>query len=230
MPTKNNRNDAAAGRSRILLVDDHPLVLEGLAEVLKKEADLEVCGQAADRLQALALIPAAKPDLAVIDLALKNASGMELVKDIRSQFPKVRMLVVSMHDELLNAEPALRAGASGYITKGEATEHVVHAIRRVLSGETYISQRVASLMAAKLSGRPRGDSGPVLLNLTDREREIVQLIGDGLGRQEIARRLHLDVNTVESYRSRIKEKLRLKDAQELLQFAIRYNRSGDLRA
>src|SRR5215469_11177932 len=195
MSTKSNRSVPVANRSRILLVDDHPLVLEGLAEVLKKEPDLEICGQAGDRLQALNLIPTAKPDLAIIDLTLKNDSGLELIKDIRARFSKVRMLVVSMHDELLNAGPALRAGASGYITKGEATEHVVYAVRRVLGGKTYVSPEVSSAMASQISGHPRQDSGSVLSNLTDREQQIFQLIGEGLGRRQIAGQLHLDVNT-----------------------------------
>ena len=225
-PSKSKSSGADARPTRVLLVDDHPLVREGLAEVLRKEADLVICGQAEDRLQALRLIPKVEPDLAIIDLTLKNANGLELIKDIRSQFPKVRMLVVSMHDELLHAQRALRAGASGFIAKGEATEHVVHAVRQVLNGKTYTSERVSSAIVSQLSGHPRGESGSVLANLTDRELEIFQLIGDGLGRQQIAERLHLDVNTIETYRSRIKEKLGLKDAQELLQYAIRFNRAS----
>jgi DNA-binding NarL/FixJ family response regulator len=138
------------------------------------------------------------------------------------------MLVVSMQDELLHAERAIRAGASGYITKEEATGKVVEAVRQVLRGEIYVSQRVASQMASRLSGRNRPESASVLSNLTDRELEVFQLIGEGLGRQQIAQRLNLDVNTVETYRTRIKEKLALKDAQELLQFAIRANRNENL--
>jgi DNA-binding NarL/FixJ family response regulator len=225
-PTKSKGSGANARPTRVLLVDDHPLVREGLAEVLRKEADLVICGQAEDRLQALNLIPKVEPDLAIIDLTLKNTSGLELIKDIRSQFPKIRMLVVSMHDELLHAQRALRAGASGFIAKGEATEHVVQAVRQVLSGKTYASERVSSAIVSQLSGHSRSDSGSVLANLTDRELEIFQLIGDGMGRQQIAKRLHLDVNTIETYRSRIKEKLGLKDAQELLQYAIRFNRAS----
>src|SRR5262249_5201562 len=150
---------------------------------------------------------------------LKHSNGIELIKDIGARFPDVLMLVVSMQDELLHAERAIRAGASGYITKEEATSHVVHAIRQVLRGQTYVSERVASHMAAKISGRARPQAASVLSNLTDRELEVFRMIGDGLGRQQIAERLRLDVNTVETYRTRIKEKLGLKDAQELLQYA-----------
>jgi DNA-binding NarL/FixJ family response regulator len=229
MVMKNKGSSAVGGATRILLVDDHPLVLEGLTEVLTREADLQICGQAEDPLQALELIPKAKPDLAIIDLALKKGSGLELIKDIRSRYPKVLMLVVSMQDELLHAERVLRAGASGYITKDEATDHVVQAVRQVLRGETYISQRVASQIAGNLGRRSQSVSTSALSGLTDRELQIFQLIGDGLGRQQIAGQLHLDVNTVETYRSRIKDKLQLQDAQELLQLAIRFNRNGDLR-
>lgn len=230
MATKNDAAGAPAGATRILLVDDHPLVREGLAEVLTREADLVICGEAEDRWQALQLIPTARPHLAIIDLALKKSYGLELIKDIHAQFPKVLMLVVSMQDELLHAERVLRAGASGYIAKEEATVHVVQAVRQVLQGESYVSQRVASQMAARISGRAQREPAFVLSNLTDRELEVFQLIGEGLGRQQIAGRLHLDVNTVETYRSRIKDKLQLKDAQELLQHAIRFNRTGDFRA
>jgi DNA-binding NarL/FixJ family response regulator len=220
------KDGPASSSTRILLVDDHPLVREGLAEVLTREPDMVICGHAEDRLQALQLIPTAKPHLAIIDLALKKSNGLELIKDIRAQFPELAMLVVSMQDELLHAERVLKAGASGYISKDEATVQVVQAVRQVLRGETYISQRVASLIAGKLSGRSPRESVSPISKLTDREFEIFQLIGEGLGRQQIAERLHLDVNTVETYRARIKEKLLLKDAQELLQHAIRFNLRG----
>lgn len=225
MMSESKHSVAASGPVRILLVDDHPLLRAGLAEVLTKEKDLVICGHAEDRLEALKLIPTAKPHLAIIDLTLKEASGLELIKDIRCQFPNLLMLVVSMHDERLHAERVLRAGASGYISKGEAIDLVVEAVREVLSGKTYVSDQVSSLMVKKHLGRAPNSSTSVLSSLADRELEIFQLIGEGLGRKQIAERLHLDVNTVETYRSRIKEKLGLKDAQELLQFAIQYNRS-----
>jgi DNA-binding NarL/FixJ family response regulator len=228
MTTRRQNLPPSADQTRIFLVDDHPLVREGLAEALTRESDLTICGQADDRHQALELIGPAKPHLAIIDLALKKSSGIELIKDIRARFPKVQMLVVSMQDELLHAERAIRAGASGYITKEEAASNVVQAVRQVLRGEIYVSQRVASHMASRLSGRPRPHAVSVLSTLTDRELEVFHLIGEGLGRQQIAQRLALDVNTIETYRTRIKEKLGLKDAQELLQFAIRANRTENL--
>ena len=209
---------------RILLVDDHPLTREGLAEVLQRESGLCVCGEAADRLEALEMIRKAKPDLAIVDLALKKSDGLELIKDMRAQFPKILVLVVSMQDELLYAERALRAGAAGFVSKEEAAASVVQAVRHLLCGEVYISQRVASQMAARIAGHPRANSLPALDTLTDRELQVFQLSGDGLSRQQIAQRLHLAVNTVETYRLRIKEKLQLKNALELRQYAVRTSR------
>jgi DNA-binding NarL/FixJ family response regulator len=209
---------------RILLVDDHPLTREGLAEVLQRESGLCVCGEAADRQEALETIPVAKPDLVIVDLALKESDGLELIKDMRAQFPKILVLVVSMQDELLYAERALRAGAAGFVSKEEAAVSVVQAVRHLLCGEVYISQRVASQMAARIAGHPRAKSLPALDSLTDRELQVFQLIGDGLSRQQIAQSLHLDVNTVETYRLRIREKLQLKNALELRQYAIRASR------
>ena len=215
--------------TRILLVDDHPLVRTGLAEVLRREPDFEVCGEAEDRSQALDAIAATKPDLTIVDLSLKKSSGLELVKDIRARFPTVRVLVVSMHDELHNVERALRAGASGYISKTEATTQVVEAIRQVLSGEAFLCPRVATQMAARMVGHPHPEESPGVKGLTDRELQIFELLGQGFNRQKVAEQLHLGVNTVETYRSRLKEKLNLKDANELLQYAIRWNRGTDLR-
>lgn len=213
--------------ARILLVDDHPLVRQGLADLLGGESGLRVCGEAESHREALQIMEASGPDLAIVDLTLKNSHGLELIKDIRARFPKVRVLVVTVHDEILNAERAMRAGASGYMTKEEATVNVVQAVRQVLRGELVLSPKIATQMAARLAGHPGGGSPTGRDKLSDRELEILELIGDGLGRQEVAERLHLDVNTVETYRSRIKEKLQLNDAQELRQYAIHDNRSRD---
>jgi DNA-binding NarL/FixJ family response regulator len=192
-----------------------------LAKVLHREPDLCVCGEAADRQEAIETIKVAKPDLAIVDLALKKSDGLELIKDIHSRFERVHVLVVSMQDELLHAERALRAGASGFVSKEEAAQCVIQAVRQVLRGDIYVSLRVASQMAGRIAGHPRTGSHRELDKMTDRELQVFQLIGDGLSRHEIAQRLHLDVNTVETYRSRIKEKLQLKDALELRQYAIR---------
>jgi DNA-binding NarL/FixJ family response regulator len=227
MASKSTRPPSPSKTTRILLVDDHPLVRAGLAEVLTREPDLVICGEAEDRLPALALMATARPDLAIIDLRLKKSHGLELIKDIHAQFPNVRMLVVSTLDGVLHAQRALQAGASGYIGKEEAIANVTEAVRQVLRGELYVSQRIACQITANLVGHGSPDSVSALAPLTDRELQVFQLLGEGCGRQEIAERLHLDVNTVETYRARIKDKLRLKDAQELLQFAIRYYRGRD---
>jgi DNA-binding NarL/FixJ family response regulator len=207
-------------RARILLVDDHPLVRERLAEVINREPDLTVCGEAEDRHEAVAAIPARRPNLVIVDLALKNSDGLELIKDVHSRWPKVHMLVVSMHDESLYAERVIRAGAQGYITKQEATRKILLAIRRVLGGGIYLNERVA----AHIIGRLANQSGVVAATptevLADRELQVFGLIGRGLNTREIAARLHIAVKTVETYRARIKEKLRLKDSSELLQLAI----------
>jgi DNA-binding NarL/FixJ family response regulator len=211
--------------ARILLVDDHPLVREGLAEVLQREGHFCVCGQAEDAGPALDLVASTVPDLAIVDLALKHSNGLELIKDIRSRFPRVAVLVVSMQDEVLYAERALRAGASGYLHKGELAARVVEAARLVLRGQIFLSQQAAAGMVARLTGHASHSDRHPLDGLSDRELEVLELIGEGLARHQIAARLHLDVSTVETYRSRLKEKLQLSDAQELLQFAIRSNRA-----
>ena len=205
---------------RVLLVDDHPLTREGMAAVLERESDMCVCGEAADNQEAIEKILASKPDVAIVDLALKKSDGLELVKDIRARFPKVLVLVVSMQDEFLYAERALRSGASGFVSKDEAADRLVEAVRHLLRGGAYLSQQVATHVAARVAGHPRSGSLPALDTMTDRELQVFQFIGDGLGRHQIAQRLHLDVNTVETYRSRIKEKLQLKNALELRQCAI----------
>jgi DNA-binding NarL/FixJ family response regulator len=212
---------------RILLVDDHPVVRDGLAEAINGEPGLAVCGMAEDRHAALKAVEAANPDLVIIDLLLKNSSGLELVKDLHARWPRLLILVVSMQDENLYAERALRAGARGYITKQQATRDVLLAVHRVLRGEIYLSERMASSVIARLTANPDSPGESVTDSLTDRELQVFELTGRGLGTREIAERLHLDMRTVETYRARIKEKLKLKDGSELLQFAIRWNQDRE---
>ncbi len=210
--------------TRILLVDDHPVVREGLADSINREPDLKVCAVAEDRHEALQAIETARPDLAVIDLMLRSSSGLELIKDIHARWPHLLMLVVSMHDETLYAERVLRAGAKGYITKQQATRDILVAIRRVLSGGIYLNEKVASNVLARLTSQPQSASDSISDVLADRELQVFELTGLGLNTREIAERLHIDVKTVDTYRTRIKEKLKLSSSSELLQLAIRWSR------
>jgi DNA-binding NarL/FixJ family response regulator len=213
----------AKQRVRILLIDDHPLVRERLAEIINREADLTVCGEAEDRHEAIAAIPTKRPDLAIVDLTLRNSDGLELIKDIRVRWPKVRMLVVSMHDESLYAERAIRAGALGYITKQEATRKILVAIRRVLAGSIYLNEKIACHIISRLTSRDASVGATPTELLSDRELKVFDLTGSGLNTSEIAGRLHIAVKTVETYRARIKEKLNLKDSSALLRLAISWN-------
>ncbi len=204
-----------------MLVDDHPLVRERLAEIINREPDLTVCGEAEDRHDALAAVSAHQPDLVIIDLTLKTSDGLELIKDIRSRWPKQpRMLVVSMHDESVYAERAIHAGALGYITKQEATRKILLAIRRVLAGEIYLNPKIATHIISRLTARAGSLAATPAERLADRELQVFELTGRGLNTNESAGRLHIAVKTVETYRARIKEKLKLKNSSELLQWAI----------
>ena len=215
----------AQKRGRILLVDDHPLVRERLAEIINREADLLVTGEAEDRKQAIDAILAKPPDLAIVDLTLKNSDGLELIKDVHARWPRMRMLVVSMHDESLYAERAIRAGAMGYITKQEATRNILLAIRRVLSGNIYLSAKIADRILTRLAHRADPLTTLPTELLADRELQVLELTGRGLNTHDIASRLSVAVKTVETYRARIKEKLKINDGSELLQFAIAWSRS-----
>ena len=212
--------------TRIVLVDDHPMFREGLIEVLGRENDLAVCGEAADRHEALRVIETGKPDLAIVDLSLHDSSGLELIKDIKAQFPKVAVLVVSMHEESLYAARALQAGARGYLTKQRATRHLVDAIRRVANGEIVASEELTQMVLSLVAGRRPAEAIASLPKLSDRELEVLQLIGQGFNNHQISERLHVDTSTVDTYRARIKEKLNLKDSTELLQYAIRWVHKG----
>jgi DNA-binding NarL/FixJ family response regulator len=221
MASSNNKADKH-GITRILIVDDHPLVRLSLREFIRREKDLEVCGEAEDREQALAAAVATKPHLAIIDLTLKTSNGMELIKDLRDRHPEIQVLVLSMHDETIHAERAIRAGARGYITKQEATTKVMVAIRQILNGEIYWSEKAAAKIASKIAGPANSVTGSPVDCLTDRELQVFEMIGAGKSTRQIAASLHIDVSTVETYRARIKEKLSLKDSLALLQFAIRW--------
>jgi DNA-binding NarL/FixJ family response regulator len=215
---------------RILLVDDHPMIRERLAEVLQREPDLVVCAEAEDRPSALAAAARHLPDLAIIDLTLKNSHGLDLIKDLQVNHPALGILVVSMHDESLHAERVVRAGARGYITKQEATRSILHAVRTILGGGIYLSDKMAIRVASKVAARPAHHSPGALDKLTDREMQVFELIGEGFSTRQIAGRLRLGVPTVDTYRGRIKDKLHLRDTNELLQHAIRWNQLGGSKA
>jgi DNA-binding NarL/FixJ family response regulator len=212
----------AATRTKIFLVDDHPLVRDWLTQLIQREGDLTVCGEAEDTHEALTKIEEVKPDIVIADISLKSTHGLELVKDLQVRLPTLPVLVLSMHDESLYAERVLRAGAKGYITKQEATKKILLAIRRVLSGEIYISEKMSSRMVNKMVLGRASEQKSAIERLTDRELEVFQLIGSGQGTRRIAAELHLGIKTVESYRARIKEKLKLEDGTQLLQQAIQW--------
>ncbi len=217
-----NRTKSEPAKTKVFLVDDHPLVREWLTQLIQRENDMAVCGEAEDVPEAVAKIEQTRPDIVIADISLKKTHGLELVKDLQSRCPSLPVLVLSMHDESLYAERVLRAGAKGYITKQEATKKILLAIRQVLSGQIYVSEQMAARILHKLVlGRPKEQSSSVE-RLTDRELEVFQLIGHGQGTRRIAEELHLGIKTVESYRARIKEKLKLTDGTQLLQQAIQW--------
>ena len=200
-------------KERVVIVDDHPLFRERLAELINQELDMEICGEAEDAQQAIELIRNTSPDLVIVDITLKGSSGLELIKSIKTLPIGVPVLVLSMHDESLYAQRALQAGATGYITKRESADNVLLAIRRVLAGEVYLS--------VSLTVRGKGISRP-LNRLTDRELEVLELIGHGHTTRQIAATLKLGVSTVDTHRERIKEKMNFRTGTELQHFAIRW--------
>jgi DNA-binding NarL/FixJ family response regulator len=222
MTAKLLNNNCAAGKKMVFVVDDHPIVRQGLALLINQEVDLMVCGQAEEMHSALRAIQSNRPDILIVDISLNGPDGLELLKNIRLTSPRLPVLILSMHDESIYAERALRAGANGYIMKQEATEKVLVAIRRILSGEIYVSDRIAnSMLQHYVRGNPTGHSS--IADLTDRELEVFRLIGEGQGTRQIAEALHLSVKTVESYQAHIKEKLSLRSARELVQHAVQWN-------
>jgi DNA-binding NarL/FixJ family response regulator len=217
LPLRKERNQPK--RARIVIIDDHPLVRERLTEIFNREPDLLVCGEAQDRAGGVQAIKDSSPDLVIVDLTLKDSDGLELIKDIRARWPKIMVLVVSMHDESLYAERVIRAGASGYITKQEATRDILVAVRRVLEGRLYLNDKAATHLIKRVTGTSSVPADPAE-SLADRELQVFELTGHGLNIRQIADRLHIGTKTVETYRARIREKLNLKDGTELLQSAI----------
>ncbi len=208
---------------KVLLVDDHPLVREGLGNLINQQPDLEVCGEASTEPQALELVGTANPDVAVVDIILESGSGIELIKSIKSNHHQVKILALSMHDESLYAERALRAGARGYIMKREAATKVIQGIRSVHAGQLYVSEKISTLMAEKfVDGRTGAELSP-MEQLSNREMEVFELIGRGQSTRQIADHLHVGFKTVQAYCARIKEKLKLANATELMREAIRWN-------
>lgn len=211
----------APGKRSVFLVDDHPLVREGLANLINHQKDLAVCGEAEDSSGAVSGIEETHPNVALIDISLKNESGLELVKNLESRFPKVALIVLSMHDEALYAERALRAGARGYVMKRETSKSVLTAIRRVLEGDIYVNERVVNSMARRMSSRKTAAAEPVE-RLSDRELEIFRLLGQGRTTSQIAEDLRLSLKTVQAYCARAKEKFGVNSLTELLRAAIRW--------
>lgn len=210
-------------RARVLIVDDHPAVRMALAMLIGQQTDLEVCGEAADLSEALRLVADTQPDVAVIDISLKTGCGIDLIKRIKARNDRVSMLVWSTHSESLYAERALRAGALGYINKDQATDKIVEGIRRVLEGKVYLSEAMVETMLRRTVGEERKEIMRSPLDaLANRELEVFRFIGQGVKTAEIAKRLHLSIKTIETYRDRIREKLELSDGTELAHYATKW--------
>ena len=221
--------ESAPASLDVFLVDDHEMVRKGLAQLIGQESDLVVCGEAPNAREALQALGSVRPDVAVIDIALeKDLGGLELIRIIRSRYPDMAILALSMHDESMFAERALRAGAQGYIMKTEAVDTLLSGIRRVAAGEICLSDRIAETILRGALGKGRKQGGDPIDLLTDRELEVFQLIGRGIGTSRIAARLFLSVKTIETYRARIKEKLSLPSGAALNTYAIRWVQSNTL--
>jgi DNA-binding NarL/FixJ family response regulator len=212
-------------KNRVLIVDDHPIVRQGLRGLISQAPDLVVCGEAETIFDALKAVEQLKPHIVIVDISLRGESGVDLIKDIRIRFPDLPILTLSMYDEAIYAERVLRAGARGYVTKEEAAENVLQAIRHVLKGQVFLSERMSAKMLSKLVGGKAAAQGLFVDRLSDRELQVFELIGRGMSTRVIAETLHLSVKTVESHRANIKEKLQIQSATELLQQAIHWLQS-----
>ncbi|MEO6054268.1 MAG: response regulator transcription factor [Chthoniobacterales bacterium] len=211
---------AAAEKKRVLIVDDHPVFRHGIQTLINAENDLMICGGASSAPAGLEAMRTLKPDVALLDISLPGTNGIELIKLMKAEQPKLPILILSMHDESLYALRALKAGALGYVMKAEALNQVVNAIRRVLGGGIYVSDKFSEQLIFKAVHSLEGGMGSPVDKLSDRELEVLELLGRGFGTREVAAELHLSVKTIETHRAHIKEKLGFKDAGELVRFAI----------
>lgn len=207
---------------RVFIVDDHPLVRQGLAQIIEAEEDFEICGEAEDSPGAMRGVEQRKPDVIIVDISLQGNNGLELIKNIKAVYETIPILVFSMHDEAIYAQRALRAGAKAYVMKKESSDKILAALRRILKGEIYVSSRVADQVLHQIVNGPTNAAASPIERLTDRELEVVQLIGRGLSTREIAESLNLSVKTIESHRAHVKEKLNLRNATELVQFSVQW--------
>src|SRR5271169_573826 len=218
--THNSQSGTKLRKKNVFVVDDHPLLRQGLALMINREPDLTVCGEAEEAQAAMKAIAAKPPDILIADISLNGPDGLDLLKSIRTLYPDLPVLILSMHDESIYAERALRARANGYIMKQEATEKVLVAVRRILGGDIYLSDRMASKLLHQYISGTSPDMSSRLSTLSDRELEVFRLIGEGRSTREIAEKLHLSVKTVETYQAHLKEKLSLHSGRELVQHAI----------
>ena len=212
-------------RKKVLIVEDHPIMRGGLAQLIGQQSDLVVCGEVESAHAALDEIEASEPDIALVDISLKDSNGIELIKDIKIRWPKLPVLILSMHEESFYAERALRAGAHGYVTKAEVSTKVIDGIRQVLSGGVYVSDKISSKMLHKLVGGSKDLDVFPIDRLSDREFEVFELIGQGLQTREVADKLHLSVKTVEAHRDHIRQKLNLESANAVLRYAVQWVQS-----
>lgn len=216
----------AEEKIRVLIVEDHPIFRMGLKELINAQKDMEVCAEADDVSAAKQAVETYRPDMIILDLALKSSSGIELIKELGAQKQNLPILVLSMHDESVHAERCLSAGAKGYIMKQEATVSVIKAIRYILGGHCYVSERIMTRLLNRIRRPDEPFASSPVGNLTDREFEIFQLIGKGHSPSKIARQLHLSVKTIGAHKERIKEKLNITDGGELIRFAVLLSESG----
>jgi DNA-binding NarL/FixJ family response regulator len=220
MSNAKGKTAEAVEKRRVLIVDDHPVFRHGISALINAEADLEVCGEASSSPSALEAMRQLKPDVALLDISLPGTNGIELIKLMKAEQPKLPLLVLSMHDESLYALRALRAGALGYVMKAEALTHVLTAIRKVITGEIFVSPRLSERLIFQAIQSTDAGSGSPVDKLSDRELEVLELLGRGFGTKEVAAELHLSVKTIETHRAHIKEKLGFRDAGEMVRFAI----------
>jgi DNA-binding NarL/FixJ family response regulator len=210
-------------KTQIYLVDDHPLVRESLASLINQQQDLAVCGEAESASRAIREVIALQPDLAIVDISLKESSGLELIKAIKAQMPRLAIVVLSMHDEQLYAERCIRAGAAGYVMKCESSKRIVAAVREVMAGRMCVSDHISAIFAEKFVGGRRTDGGSPINTLSDRELEVFGLLGKGMATRQVAESMNVSMKTVQAYCGRIKQKLHLSTATELLREAIHWH-------